>query len=344
VAIEVSEFEGCAIVRVAAVLDIAQDGATLPVPSQGASMAIPIILDCDPGTDDALALFLALASPELEVLAVTVVGGNAGLEHTLPNALALTSLARSAIPVHPGADRPLLGSFTAEPHVHGETGLGGIVLPRGGSPSGELAADAIRRILHDAAEPVTLVGIGPATNLALALMTEPAVLANVAQIILMTGAWGEGNVTPAAEFNAWSDPEALAVLLACGRPVVLVPLELTAQALATPARIASWRGLGHGACLQAACDIQATVPLSRRFAAAGAPLHDPCTIAWLIRPSLFSGRSCAVTMDLGPGPDRGRTVIDRWGRTQATPNALVLETCDADGFFSLLGERLARLP
>jgi purine nucleosidase len=307
-------------------------------------MPVPIILDCDPGTDDALALLLAFASPELDVRAITVAGGNVGLEHTLANALALTALAGARVPVFAGADRPLLGSFTSETRVHGENGIGGIVPPAGDAAQPEIAADAIRRILREAAEPVTLVGIGPATNLALALMTEPAVLGKVEQIVLMSGAWAEGNVTPAAEFNAWSDPEALAVLLACERPVVFATLELTAQALATPARIAAWRSAGSGRCMQAACDIQATVPPSQRLGGTGAPLHDPCAVAWLIRPSLFTARACSARMDLGPGPSRGRTLIDRWERTRDVAHAMVLETLDADGFFALLGERLARLP
>jgi inosine-uridine nucleoside N-ribohydrolase len=305
---------------------------------------IPVILDCDPGTDDAIAILLALASPELSVLAITVAGGNVGLEHTLPNALGLTALAGSAVPVHAGADRPLLGAFVSETSVHGETGVGGVVLPPGGPPAPGLAADVIRGILRDAAEPVTLIGIGPATNLAVALTTEPALAHRVKQIVLMSGAWAEGNVTPAAEFNAWSDPEALAILLACGRPVIFATLELTAQALTTPARIAAWRGLGNGRSLRAACDIQATVPPSRRLGGTGAPLHDPCAVAWLIRPDLFSTRACSVRMDLGPGPGRGRTLIDRWGRTGDPVNATVLETLDADGFFDLLGRRLASLP
>jgi inosine-uridine nucleoside N-ribohydrolase len=305
-------------------------------------MPIPVILDCDPGTDDALAILLALASPELRLLAITVAGGNVGLEHTLRNALALTALAGSDVPVHEGTDRPLLGAFVSETHVHGETGLGGILLPQGSTPAPGLAADTIRRILRDAPAPVTLVGIGPATNLALALTTEPALAAGVEKIVLMSGAWAEGNVTPAAEFNAWSDPEALAILLASTRPVVFATLELTAQALVTPARIAAWRTLGSGRCLEAACDIQATVPLSRRLP--GTPLHDPCAVAWLIRPDLFTTRPCSVQVDLGPGPSRGRTVIDRWGRTGAPVNATVLETLDADGFFTLLGQRLALLP
>jgi purine nucleosidase len=309
------------------------------------AVPIPIILDCDTGTDDALALLLALASPELDVLAVTAAGGNVGLERTLANTLALTALAASPVPVHAGADRPLLGAFVNEPRVHGVDGLGGISLPHGGPPAPGIAADAIRRILREATQPVTLVGIAPVTNLALALMTEPALAAQVAEIVLMSGAWGEGNATPAAEFNALNDPEALAVLLACGRPVVFATLELTAQAQATPDRIATLRATGTGRCLRAASDIQASVPASpRRGHGAGAPLHDPCAVAYLLRPDLFTTRPCSVRMDLGPGPSRGRTVIDRWNRTGASHNATVLETLDADGFFALLGERIARLP
>jgi purine nucleosidase len=300
------------------------------------------MLDCDPGTDDALAIFLALASPELDVLAVTVAGGNAGLEHTLRNACALVALADGRVPVYAGADRPLLGAFVSETKVHGENGIGGIVLPNGVAPASGLASDVIRRVLREAAEPVTLIGIGPATNLALALTTEPALAANVARMVLMSGAWAEGNVTPAAEFNAWSDPEALAILLKAGRPVVFATLELTAQALVTPDRIAAWRALGSGRCLRAACDIQATVPPSVRLA--GAPLHDPCAVAWLIQPGLFATRPCSVRVDLGPGPGRGRTLIDRWGRTGDPLNAMVLETIDAPAFFDLLGQRLAQLP
>jgi inosine-uridine nucleoside N-ribohydrolase len=318
--------------------------ASCPTPGKELAVPIPIILDCDPGTDDALALLLALASPELDMLAVTAAGGNVGLKRTLANALALTALASSPVPVHAGADRPLLGTFVNAPRVHGVDGLGGISLPQGGLPAPGIAADVIRRILREATQPVTLVGIAPVTNLALALMTEPALAAQVAEIVLMSGAWGEGNATPAAEFNALNDPEALAVLLACGRPVVFATLELTAQAQATPDRIAALRARGTGRCLRAACDIQASVLTSpHRGHGAGAPLHDPCAIAWLLRPDLFTTRACSVRMDLGPGPSRGRTIIDRWNRTGAPHNATVVETLDTDGFFALLGERIARL-
>ena len=197
----------------------------------------------------------------------------------------------------------------SETRIHGENGLGGVVLPQGGLAAPGLAADAIRRILRNAAEPVTLVGIGPATNLALALTTEPALTDRVARIVLMSGAWAEGNATPAAEFNALNDPEALSVLLACGRPVVFATLELTAQALVTPERVAALRALGTGLCLAAACDIEASVPRSRRLP--GTPLHDPCAIAWLLRPSLFTTRSCSVRIDFGSGICRGRTHLRR---------------------------------
>jgi purine nucleosidase len=302
-----------------------------------------IIIDCDPGTDDALALWLALASPELDVLAVTVAGGNVGLDLTLPNALAIMALAGSRAPVHAGADRPLLGAFRNETDVHGADGLGGVVLPPGERPAPELAADALRGLLRQAAESITLVGIGPATNQALALATEPALAAQVEQIVLMSGAWSEGNITPSAEFNAWSDPEALTILLASGCPIRMVTLELTAQALVTPERVAALRRHDGGKCLEAACDILAGLPPSPRLGRRGAALHDPCTIAWLIRPDLFTARQVSVSVELA-GAARGRTIIDRWQRSGAAANVTLLETLDAAAFFNLLGERLATLP
>jgi inosine-uridine nucleoside N-ribohydrolase len=303
-----------------------------------------VIIDCDPGTDDAIALLLAFASPELDIRAITVAGGNAGLVRTLANTLAVRQLAGADVPVYAGADRPLLGAFATEPTIHGDDGLGGIVLPLGSPPEPVLAADAIRAILRTADTPVTLVGIGPATNLALALATEPALAGRVEEIALMSGAWAEGNVTPAAEFNAWSDPEALAILLASGCPVTFSTLELTAQALATPDRLDAWRAGGEGRCLTAACAIQASVPHSRRLGGVGAPLHDPCAVAWLTHPHLFTARPVSVQVALGFGPNRGRTMIDRWGRSGRAPHATVLETLDAEAFFALLGQRLASLP
>ncbi|MBS0561015.1 MAG: nucleoside hydrolase [Proteobacteria bacterium] len=305
---------------------------------------IPLVIDCDPGTDDAVALLLAAASPELDLVAVTAAGGNVGLDHTLRNALALMRLAGHSTPVYSGADRPLLGRYQGVQWVHGEDGMGGVGLPPGGPPAPGHAADALRALLRTAPAPVTLVGIAPVTNLGLALATEPALADKIAEIVLMTGAWGEGNATPAAEFNALSDPEALQILLGLGRPITIAGLELTAQALVTPARIAALRTLGGGACLQAACDVLASVPHAKRLGGEGSALHDPCAVAWLIAPHLFTARPCFVEVDCGPGPNRGRTVIDRWDRLGRPHNARVLETLDADGFFALLGQRLARLP
>lgn len=307
-------------------------------------MALPLVIDTDPGTDDAIALFLAFGSTALDVRLVSVAGGNVGLAHTLANARALVGLAGAAVPVVAGAERGLLGGFTSETAVHGDNGMGGIVLPEGKLATPGVAADAIRAALRAAPpEGLTLVGIGPATNLALALASEPALLERVAEIVLMTGAWGEGNITPSAEFNAWSDPEALQMLLGCGRPVTLATLELTAQALCTPARIAALAA-GEGACRRAACAIMAAVPPSRRLGGLGHPQHDACAIAWLLAPELFTSRMVHAEVELAPGPSRGRTVIDRWGRLRRPANVRLLETLDADGFFALLERSLAGLP
>jgi purine nucleosidase len=228
--------------------------------------------------------------------------------------------------------------------VHGENGIGGVALPEGKPAAPGLAVDAIRDVLR-AAEPasVTLIGIGPATNLGLALAAEPALAGRIAEIVLMTGAWAEGNVTPAAEFNAWNDPEALQIVLSCGRPVTLATLELTAQALCTKARIATLRAFGTGTALQAACAIMATVPPAKRLGGDGHPEHDACAVAWVVAPQLFTSRAVFAEVDCGAGPGRGQTLIDRWGRLQQPANARLLETLDADAFFALLAERLARL-
>jgi purine nucleosidase len=304
-----------------------------------------VIVDCDPGTDDAIALWLAFAAPELDIVLVSVAGGNAGLPATLANARAVVGLTGRPVPVVAGADRPLLGAFQAEVKVHGIDGLAGIRLPEGPAATPGLAADAIRNLLRQAPpRSVTLLGIAAATNLALALATEPSLADRVEEIVLMTGAFGEGNWTPGAEFNAAMDPEALAILLVSGCPTTLATLELTAQALVTPERIAALRAHGSGACLRACCDIMAAVPPSRRLGHRGHPLHDPCAVAWIVAPHLFTVREVAVMVECGTGPGRGRTHIDRWGRSGTPPTTRLLETIDADGFFALLADGLARLP
>ncbi len=305
----------------------------------------PTIIDCDPGTDDAIALWLALASPELDVRLVTVVGGNVGLERTVRNARAVVGLTGRPVPVIAGADRPMLGRFEDAAHVHGDDGLGGHVLPEGPPATPGIAADAIRDLLR-AAPPasVTLIGLGPATNLGLVFAIEPHLADRVAEIVLMTGAMAEGNVTASAEFNAWNDPEALAVVLDCGAPVTLATLDVTNQALCTPDHVAALTEAGNGACLRAAAGIWRNVKPSRRSAGRGHEQHDACAVAWAVAPHLFTGREVFAAMDCAPGSGRGRTVIDRWARAGRPANARFLETVDADGFFDLLTRRIAQLP
>jgi purine nucleosidase len=304
----------------------------------------PCIIDCDPGTDDAVALWLALASPELDVRLVTVAGGNVGLGRTSANARAVVGLTGRTPPIVAGAERSLLADFRAEPAVHGQDGLGGVMLPKGPSLAPGIAADAIRAELRAAAPAsVTVIGLGPVTNLALAFAIEPVLADRVAEIVLMSGAWTEGNITPAAEFNAWNDPEALAVLLNLGRPLAMATLDLTAQAFVTPALIARMADRAGGACWRATLDILRALPASKRFDHRGFPLHDPCAVAWAIDPGLFGARPAFCEMDLTPGPSRGRTVIDRWGRLGRSANFTLLEALDAERFFDLLAERIASL-
>ena len=299
----------------------------------------PLILDCDPGADDALAILLALASPELAVQAITVAGGNAPLSRTLANARGLVALAGKETPVHAGTDRALLGFFPPGWEGHGPDGLAGVKLPPGPPAAPGLAADAIRAALRRASAPLTLVGIAPATNLALALATEPALAASVAEIVLMAGACGTGNATPEAEFNALADPEALTILAAAGPALTLVPLEAGRAVRASPIRIAKLAKAGSGRALQTAIAILRALPSPE----AGPALYDPLALAWLIRPALFRARPVSLAVERGPGPARGRTII-----TASPPGRglaiRLIEPCDPDGLFALLAERLARLP
>lgn len=310
-------------------------------------MSRRVVIDTDPGTDDAIALFLALASPEFDVALVTVAGGNVGLARTLRNARALVALAGAEVPVVAGADRPLLGRFEDAAQVHGADGLAGVSLPEGRPAAQGIAADAIRAALRaagpaeeatrgDGQGGLTLIGIGPATNLALALATEPALAAHVAEIVLMTGAVTRGNVTAHAEFNAWSDPEALSILLGCGRPVTLATLDLTRQAICKPEWLAALPSGGR--CRQAARAILGSVPMRAYPAGFGHPQHDACAITWLVAPGLFSHVPACVEVDHA-GETRGRTRI----RPGEGPVRL-LQSLDSHGFFALLAERLGRLP
>lgn len=299
------------------------------------------IIDCDPGNDDAIALLLAMASPEVALDAITVVAGNVGIERTATNALEIVELAGREVPVHAGATRPLLRPLVTAPHIHGETGMQGLVLPKPRRALSPVhAVDHIRATLRAAApRSVTLCAVGPLTNLALAIATEPAIVAGIARIVVMGGAIGLGNTTPAAEFNIFVDPHAAAIVFGAGAPVVMVPIDLTHRAVATGPRIAAIRALDN-APAHAVADLMEAYPAREKFDYQGGPVHDACAVAYLVKPALMSGRECHVAIDTGDGPSRGRTVVDWWGKGAA--NALVLDRIDADGFFALLTERLAR--
>ncbi len=299
-----------------------------------------LIIDTDPGLDDAIALWLALASPELHVEAVLAVAGNVGLPRTLANASAIVALAGRETPVHAGADRPLVGPAVEATHVHGADGLGAVRLPPGRPAAPGLAADMLRERLRRAHAPVTLVGIGPATNLALALATEPSLVRHVDEIVLMSGADGPGNITAHAEFNAHADPEALAIVLAAGVTVTFATLDLTAQALIEPADLDALRRRRGGACLEATIALLDAMPAQSRYD--GRPVHDACAVAWLLRPDLFAHRPVRARTILD-GAERGRTLFAP-PDAACPPNARLLTSIDRTGFLAVLGDTIAALP
>ncbi len=308
-----------------------------------------IIIDTDPGQDDAVAILLALASPEeIEVLGITAVAGNVPLELTAKNARIVCELAgHTDIPVYAGCDRPLNRPLVTAEHVHGKTGLDGPVLPDPEMPLAEgHAVDFIIDTLR-AHEPgtVTLCPLGPLTNIATAFQKAPDFVGRVQEIVLMGGAYFEvGNITPAAEFNIHVDPEAADIVFKCGRPIVVMSLDVTHKALVTKPRNDAFRALGNKAGVAVA---EMTDFFERfdknKYGSEGAPLHDPCVTAYLIRPELFSGRDVNVEIETQSELTLGMTVADWWGVTDRTPNALFMGDLDADGFFTLLTERLARL-
>lgn len=311
-------------------------------------MAQKIIIDTDPGQDDAVAILLALASPELEVLGITAVAGNVPLPLTLRNARAICELAgRPDIPVFAGCDAPLEGRLVTAENVHGATGLDGITLPEPTMPVQDRhAVDFIIETLRrEPAGSVTLVPIGPLTNIAAAFRQAPDVIARVGRIVMMGGAYFEvGNVTPAAEFNIFVDPEAAAIVFGAGVPLVVMPLDVTHKALTSADWIARIRGLGTrlGEAVASWTDFFERYDKAK-YGSAGAPLHDPCAVAYLIRPDLFTGREINVVIETQGEYTAGMTVADWWGVTGRAPNALFMNDIDRDAFFALLTERLSRL-
>ncbi|KAA2215340.1 nucleoside hydrolase [Pseudoroseomonas oryzae] len=312
-------------------------------------MARKIIIDTDPGKDDAVAILLALASPELEVLALTAVAGNVPLARTEGNARRLLELAgRPDIPVYGGCARPLVRPPVTAEHVHGDTGLQGLILPEPSVPARpEHAVDMLVGILRGAAAgEITLCLLGPATNLALALVKAPDIASRIAEVIWMAGARSEGgNVTPAAEYNVHADPDAAEVLLNSGIALTLLPLDLTHQVRLTRERLTRLRSIDAAAARAVARMFSdADGSPQREREQEGIPLHDPCVIAHLLRPGLFVGRRINVAVEIVSPLSLGMTVADWFGVTGREPNATWLNQADAEGFFDLLLERLARLP
>lgn len=307
-----------------------------------------IIIDTDPGQDDAVAILLALASPELEILGITTVAGNVPLALTKVNARKVCELAgRSDVKVFAGCDAPMARALVTAEHVHGKTGLDGIDLPDPAMPlQDQQAVDFIIDTLRAAApQSVTLCPLGPLTNIATALQRAPDIKAAIQEIVLMGGAYFEvGNITPAAEFNIYVDPEAAEIVFKSGIPLVVVPLDVTHQVLTTAARVAPYRAMtgAVGKAFVGWLDFFERFD-KEKYGSDGAPLHDPCVIAYLLRPELFEGRQINVEIETQSALTLGMTVADWWRVTDRKANALFLRHVDADGFFALLAERIGRL-
>lgn len=308
-----------------------------------------IIIDTDPGQDDAVAILLALGSPkDIEVLGITAVAGNVPLELTQKNARMICELAgRPDIPVFAGSKNPLAKRLVTAEHVHGKTGLDGPTLPDPKMPLQEKhAVDFIIETLRaQPAGSVTLCPLGPLTNIASAFNQAPDIIEKVQEIVLMGGAYFEvGNITPAAEFNIYVDPEAAEIVFKAGAPITVMPLDVTHKALVTKARNDAFRDLGTpvGIAVAEMTDFFERYD-KEKYGSAGAPLHDPTVIAYLIKPKLFTGRFINVEIETKSVLTRGMTVADWWRVTDREPNAMFMGDIDADGFFTLLTDRLARL-
>jgi inosine-uridine nucleoside N-ribohydrolase len=306
-------------------------------------MSTPILVDCDPGHDDAIALLLALASPELELVGVTTVAGNQTLEKTTANAIrVLESVGRGDVAVAAGAERPLVREPFVAAYVHGETGLDGPALPPPrAEPLDRHAVDFLAERLSAASEPVTLVPTGPLTNVALLLATHPEAAERVERIVLMGGSIAEGNVTPAAEFNIWADPEAAARVFASGLDVTMIGLDVTHKALMRPEHAERLRESGQTGTMVAELFDFFSQFHRRVYGFEGAPIHDAVAVAHVARPGLVETVDCHVAVDCESQLCRGRTVVDIWLRTSNEPNAKVGVGIDAEAFLELLVERIA---
>ncbi len=308
---------------------------------------IPVIIDCDPGIDDALALLLAAASPALDLRAVTVVAGNQTLPRTLHNCLTVLDYAGIRhVPVAAGADRPLVRDLLTAGHVHGESGLGDLRLPEPARrPEPVHAVDLIARVLRAADAPVTLIPVGPLTNIALLLLTAPELHPRIARIVLMGGSLGAGNVTPAAEFNIYVDPEAARIVFRSGLPLTMVGLDVTHQAPITPDHSAGLRASGRRVAGMAADLLDSYGrfygPERRRQ---GLPVHDALAVAAVVEPALMTTRPYYVDVETRGELTTGQTVADRRETAERPANVEVAVGVDAERFAALLLDGLRAFP
>jgi purine nucleosidase/pyrimidine-specific ribonucleoside hydrolase len=300
---------------------------------------IPVIHDCDPGHDDAISLLLALAAPEIDLRAVTTTFGNCPVDDATRNALRILTLAGvTDVPVARGAAESLTGTSEFATYVHGVSGLDGSDLPEPAFDVSALTAvELMVQVLEDAAEPVTIVATGPITNVAALLRDHPRLLPRIAEVVFMGGSTGNGNHTPAAEFNTYCDPEALETVLAAGLPVRMVGLNLTHQALATPAVVDRMRAMDHRlgrVCADWMGFFGGAYQAIWQFGAP--PVHDPCTLAWLLDPHCVRGQDAFVAVETRGEWTRGATVVDLHDRLGREPNCRVALDLDADRYWDLV--------
>lgn len=308
---------------------------------------IPVIIDCDPGQDDALMLFLALNAPELDVLGVVACGGNVPLARTELNCRILVEMAgRKDVPVFAGCEGPMVEPlFTAE-YVHGETGIDGIdffepTLPKQTQHGVDFIIETLRAAPDNS---ITLVPTGPLTNIAMAMRKAPEIVSKIKQIVLMGGACFEGgNVTPSAEFNIYVDPHAADVVMRCGRPLVVFGLDVTHQVMTSPQLVEEIRAIDNPVAHASAGMLDFFGQYdAAKYSAEGGPLHDPCTIAWLLEPEIFELKTCHIAIETQSSLTRGHTAVDFWGVTEKPANAQWAYKANKSRFFDLLKERLAR--
>ena len=307
---------------------------------------LPVIIDCDPGQDDALMLFLALNAPELDIRGLIAVAGNVSMEKIKRNLAMLVDIVdRRDVPVFVGCNRPMVRDLVTAEHVHGETGINGIELFE---PKTQLqdqhGVDFIIDELRSAQDNgTTIVATGPLTNIAMALVKAPDIADKINQIVIMGGACFEGgNITPSAEFNIYVDPHACDVVLQCGRPIILFGLDVTHKVMTTKSRVKAIKAIGNPVSQIAAGMLDFFGKYdSEKYSSGGAPLHDPCTVAWLLKPDLFKLKSCHVAVETKSELTMGHTAVDFWQVTGQKPNVEWAYDVDAEAFFQLLNDRLS---